>query len=296
LWAMGYNMDGELGDGGNSTTNLPEQTLFAAHSTVVSAIAAGSAHTLLIKPDGSLWANGSDEYVQLGDGNSGMNAKVTSPVEIMPGNVTAIAAGVDHSLFLMSDGSLWAMGHNDYGQLCDGSTNDSHSPKLILSSNVTAISAGGYDSLFLKSDGSLWAVGYNHYGELGDGTTSNRLSPVEIVPGSVTAISAGALHSLFLKSDGSLWGMGQNNSGQLGDGTYNDAHLPELISGPPPALAITTYSNQPVILFPTGPAYGFVLQMTTNLASSNWVTVTNGIPFSGVQITNAPAAAFFRFY
>lgn len=31
-----------------------------------------------------------------------------------------IAAGNNHSLFLKSDGSLWGMGENDYGQLGDG--------------------------------------------------------------------------------------------------------------------------------------------------------------------------------
>jgi len=39
-----------------------------------------------------------------------------------------------------------------------------------------------------------------------------------------------------------------------------------------------------------------VLQMTTNLASGNWVTITNGIPFSGLQITNASGTAFFRLH
>jgi hypothetical protein len=36
--------------------------------------------------------------------------------------------------------------------------------------------------------------------------------------------------------------------------------------------------------------------MTTNLNSPNWVMVTNGIPFIGVQITNGPANAFFRLH
>ena len=35
--------------------------------------------------------------------------------------------------------------------------------------------------------------------------------------------------------------------------------------------------------------------MTTNLASGNWVAVTNSIPFTGVQISNAPSPAYFRF-
>jgi hypothetical protein len=38
----------------------------------------------------------------------------------------------------------------------------------------------------------------------------------------------------------------------------------------------------------------FLLQNATNLGSSNWVTVTNGIPINGVIISNAPTNAFLR--
>jgi len=36
--------------------------------------------------------------------------------------------------------------------------------------------------------------------------------------------------------------------------------------------------------------------MTTNLTSGNWVTVTDGVPFTGVKITNAPGTAFFQLH
>ncbi len=65
------------------------------------------------------------------------------------------------------------------------------------------------------------------------------------------------------------------------------------MASPAPALGISTYSGQPVIIYPQS-GTNFVLQMTTNLASGNWVTVTNAVPFFSVQITNAPANAFFR--
>src|ERR1035441_3123839 len=120
--------------------------------------------------------------------------------------VAKVAAGSDHSLFLKSDGSLWAMGNNNFGQLGDGTTdNDNYNtnfPEQIVASNVTAIAAGGYHSLFLKSDGSLWAMGNNESGQLGDGTTNNMNVPKQIVASNVTAIATGGYHSLFLKSDG----------------------------------------------------------------------------------------------
>jgi hypothetical protein len=86
-------------------------------------------------------------------------------------DVTAIAAEGYFSLFLKSDGSLWAMGDNTGGLTGDeGQFISTNIPEEIVSGNVTAIAAGTCHCLFLKSDGSLWAVGENDNGELGDGT------------------------------------------------------------------------------------------------------------------------------
>ena len=86
--------------------------------------------------------------------------------------VTKVAAGYEHSLVLKSDGSLWAMGLNEVGELGDGTYNGNgiNRPEQIVASNVTGIAAGWDDSLFIKSDGSLWAMGWNLWGQLGDGT------------------------------------------------------------------------------------------------------------------------------
>ena len=140
---------------------------------------------------------------------------------IVPSNVTEIAAGDYHSLFIKTDGSLWGMGGNWEGFLGDGTYNGTNRPELIVASNVVAVAAGAAHSLFIKTDGSLWAMGNNDYGQLGDGTYNQTNRPELIVSSNVVAIAAGIQHSLFLKTDGSLWAMGYNRWGALGDGTYS---------------------------------------------------------------------------
>jgi uncharacterized delta-60 repeat protein len=143
--------------------------------------------------------------------------------------VVAVAAGGYHSLFVKTDGTLWAMGYNGDGQLGNGYTSDHFTP-VVVASNVVAVTAGYLHSLFVKSDGSLWAMGDNDHGQLGIGSINNQSTPV-LVSSNVGAVEAVYYHSLFVKSDGSLWAMGDNEYGQLGIGTTNNSLLPVQVPG-----------------------------------------------------------------
>ena len=137
------------------------------------------------------------------------------------GQFTKVACGSGHTVALKNDGTVWACGDNEYGQLGDGTTRNRTTPVQVGGlSRVIAIAAGDGYTIALKNDGTVWACGDNEYGQLGDGTTANRTTPVQVSDlGGVAAIAAGYRHTAVLKNDGTVWAWGYNYYGQLGDGT-----------------------------------------------------------------------------
>ncbi len=140
------------------------------------------------------------------------------------GDIQALSAGSGYTMIVKTDGSLWACGRNNYGQLGDG-TNTNRSAPVQVMTGVASVSAGGTHTMILNADGSLWACGYNEYGQLGDGTTTGQSTPVQIMTG-VASVSVGIEHTMILKTDGSLWACGWNYYGQLGDGTTTNQSTP----------------------------------------------------------------------
>lgn len=152
--------------------------------------------------------------------------------------VDAVGSGWENKtpsfLALLADGTVWAKGGSDFGQLGDGTTTSRFDwlpvPGL---SGVTQIAAAANSSYALLSDGSVRAWGRNAYGELGIGSTTDQLSPVAVpaLTSGVTRIAAGAGHVLALLSDGSLRAWGYNGPGQVGDGTTTDRWTPVQVLG-----------------------------------------------------------------
>ncbi|MHC1744626.1 MAG: MopE-related protein [Syntrophobacteraceae bacterium] len=240
LWAWGWNEYGQLGLGNRIGRSSPVRVGSDADWMMVSA---GDGHSLGIKTNGTLWAWGSSAYGQLGDGSPPPAADRLAPVMIgLDSDWTVVAAGQEHSVGVKSDGTLWAWGRNDHGQLGLGDLADRFAPELVGSdTNWMTVSTRGKHCLALKWDGTLWAWGANDHGQLGLGDTMDRDVPVQIVQSGTVpmahvnrewiAISAGSHHSLALKSDGKLWSWGRNNSGQLGTRDGVDHLTPFLVPG-----------------------------------------------------------------
>jgi alpha-tubulin suppressor-like RCC1 family protein len=142
VWAWGYDYMGQLGTGGVSLNDLgrvsfgPEADNYnpdiVRGVSDITAVAAGGSHSIALKNDGTVWAWGSNEDGQLGQGATGLDDQ-TSPVQVQGlDGATAVAAGQYHTLALKDDGSVWAWGSNEHGQVGNDSASSTASPVLVL--------------------------------------------------------------------------------------------------------------------------------------------------------------------
>jgi alpha-tubulin suppressor-like RCC1 family protein len=126
------------------------------------------------------------------------------------------SATATHCLGIKSDGTLWAWGNNQSGQLGDGNTGTvvSEPEQIGTGTNWKVIAAGNEHSLALTADGKLWAWGDDGEGELGDGApvgvARNVPTPEHITsPDSIwIAVGACEAHSVGVTADGKLWAWG----------------------------------------------------------------------------------------
>jgi len=255
VYAWGHNYYGQLGVHSNDDSCIPLQVHGpgdVGYLTGITKVAAGENHSLAVKEDGSLWSWGRNWYGQLGIHS---NNDHTIPYQVHgPGNVgyltdivdVAAGASANHSLALKSDGTVYAWGKGDHGQLGIHSNNDHTIPYQVHGPDnvgylygITKVAAGANFSLALKSDGTVWAWGEGGHGQLGIHSNNDHTIPYQVHgPGNVgyltdiVDVAAGQQHSLALRDDGTVWAWGANGDGQLGIHTNDDHTVPYQVHGP----------------------------------------------------------------
>jgi hypothetical protein len=261
--AWGSNGRGQLGNG---TTTSSEVPVPVSGLSEVATVASGSAFSLALMNDGTVMAWGANDFGELGNGTHGGFSDVPAAVSGLS-EVMAIAAGGDHSLALLKNGTVMAWGYNGFGQLGTGSDTDPEQcdlfPVLGCSthpipvnglSGVTAIAAGQDFSLALLSNGTVMAWGDNEDGQLGVGTTTENDLPVAVSGLSgVTAISANFDEvGTALLSNGTVMDWGSNREGELGDGTTTSSDVPVAVSGLSGVTAISRSASGGMALLENG--------------------------------------------
>ena len=107
-------------------------------------------------------------------------------------DIVAVAAGWSHTVGLKRDGTVVAVGRNSFGQC-----------KVSGWRDIVAVAAGEYHTVGLKRDGTVVAVGRNDDGQC-------KVSGWR----DIVAVSAGYAHTVGLKRDGTVVAVGDNDYGQ----------------------------------------------------------------------------------
>lgn len=209
LWTWGSNDCGQLGIDGRTNKKMriahkkfPYQSVPKQVLDNVAAVAAGEYHTAAILSDGTLWTWGDNSYGQLGTGGEKDQKNVIgnpcrkTPAKVMD-DVAAVAAGLDHTAILKTDGTLWACGANGYGQLGIGTSKDKPDEKKMtpvkVMDQVAMVFPGANHTLAARTDGSVWVWGADLDYLLGTGSVGNVTSPslgaIQTVPAELKGLT-----------------------------------------------------------------------------------------------------------
>jgi alpha-tubulin suppressor-like RCC1 family protein len=235
-------------------------------------VALGETTQYALLEDGTVVSWGTNDQGQLGNGPAGASGELgtypkpsITPVRVTGlSDVIQIAAGMKHAVALRKDGTVWAWGRRDNGEIGDGEPKGP--PRRAIGptrvrglEGITQIAADGSHTLALRSDGRVMAWGQNRYGELGTGTRDTAWTPVEVKSlDRVVAIAAGggggSGTSGAVRDDGSVWLWGMNMSGGAMSPDDEGARLlvPALMKGVTGARRLSIGAGHVAVLLADG--------------------------------------------
>ena len=204
----------------------------AVFSNVAGTTASAAARLVVSASDYAAFGWGMNNHGEVGSGS--LEAAISSPVPVKGIEfVTAVSAGMRHSLALLADGTVDSWGFNSRGQLGQAGASASRVPIAVEHiETATAVAAGASHSLALLAGGTVMAWGDDESGQLGNGNHTDSEIPIPVSGLSgVTAIAAGGEHSLALLADGTVVAWGNNQRGQLGNGNTTSSDTPVAVKG-----------------------------------------------------------------
>ena len=178
LYFTGQNFYGALGSGLASTTITYTFTKLLSPTKVIS-FGTTEGFSYGLKSDGTAWAMGGTTNLSR-DITKVMDIKGVSSILVVSPNKYASSSSEYAFATLKTNGTLWGIGSNSFGQLGVGDTTysqDSLTQAMQGASALTGVStvvSNDNSTFAIKTDGTIWATGSNTTGTLGLGDTTDR--------------------------------------------------------------------------------------------------------------------------
>jgi len=188
LWIWGSNSNGALGLNQTAPSTRYSSPVQVGTDTTWSKIFSGGegTHRFAIKTNGTLWVWGYGAGGRLGLNQTDNNNR-SSPTQVGTDTTwTEAMSGMNNSIAVKTDGTLWSWGDASYGQLGQNSSNVALSSPTQVGTDTTwsKLGTGRYASFATKTDGTLWSWGWNgDSGALGHNEANTSYSSPKQVPG-----------------------------------------------------------------------------------------------------------------
>ncbi|MBS4177648.1 Ig-like domain-containing protein [Lederbergia citrea] len=218
----------------NGPRTYPQQIPYLNN---VVAIAAGDEHLMALKKDGTVWVWGNNAFGQGGIGTTSP-AELETPAKVKNlTKVVSIGAGRFHSLAVKSDGTVWAWGYNNWGQIGNGRNGFGNillPTKVLLTTKAKKVSGGTYHSLAVAADDSAYSWGYNDKGQLGipkNNLLQNKPEQIRGINGDgflwqIRQLDGGDGFTVAVANGGAVYSWGENDYGKLGNNSSTDSLFP----------------------------------------------------------------------
>jgi alpha-tubulin suppressor-like RCC1 family protein len=198
VYACGSGEYGVLGTGSTTSSSTPVPVVGLPSTARVIALTSSWEGSGALLGNGSYFDWGYNAAGQLGNGtttDSAVPVPVTLPAAVRQVFQGGSGAKNGQTVAILANGSVWAWGDNDRGQLGVGTKVSSEVPlRVEVPNGVTfvKVSSGGYASYAIDRSGRLWAWGDNRSGQLGTGSRVTMATKAVSVGLRLTQVSSTA--------------------------------------------------------------------------------------------------------
>ena len=218
LWSCGNNNFGQLFLGNKENHLKPQKTSFSN----ISKISTGSHHSLFQNDKGEIFSCGINEWGQCGLGHFSKTQIVPSLILTAPSNIVHFVCGYHFCLFLDSEGNVYSVGDNAFGQLGLGHYTDQNVLRKVINiPPIKTISCVNSSSYLIDFERNLWTFGINDLNQCDYSDKTNINAPKEVSTlKDIQQISYGynGTHFFAKNSQNQIFAAGNNEYGQLGIG------------------------------------------------------------------------------